>query len=55
MADIIAKVWRLGGVNFFRTVQASLEKSCGGATETTALSTSDFPSHVAGPLNRATS
>jgi hypothetical protein len=29
-ADFVAKVWRLGAVNFFRTVQASLEKSCGG-------------------------
>jgi hypothetical protein len=29
-ADSVAKVWRAAGVNFFRTAQASFEKSCGG-------------------------
>jgi hypothetical protein len=54
-ADFVAKVWRPGGVSFFRTVQASFEKSCGGPTETTAHTTGDFPSRAATPLDRPVS
>jgi hypothetical protein len=46
MADIVAKVWRLGGSNFFRAIQAPLKKHMG-------VHSNDRSRHQ-GPPSRAT-